>query len=373
MPLQRAEVGHPHQRRRLVDDEVGRRLARVGLRVVPTCEPLRRVLWQLLVPEPLGWSRRSGSGACSAGDRRGRAAQPARSALRTGRARAWSPVTPVPARGRAPCRGWSAASVRPKTSHLPFGPSASRAASSSALRSATTCGRRAIDASAAGRSERHIRSGSAWTSSFVRPLSTDRGCSSGSQPSTACSSRLCTSSHCSRSPRAPGLCGRGGPAPADRAASARGPRRAAHPRRPLPRGRPCRAVPTCPRPTRSRHRRRTRPRGITPSKSKYSIGWSSTWTAVRFARGSKRRAPRHGPTDQHAVDLEPEVVVEAPGAMPLHDEPRFPVRTHRSSALQTGHRLSDTPGESDNLVTLDHESGFGGSSPATSKQETMRW
>ena len=32
------------------------------------------------------------------------------------------------------------------------------------------------------------------------------------------------------------------------------------------------------------------PRGITPSKSKYSIGWSSTWTAIRRMRRVERRA-----------------------------------------------------------------------------------
>ena len=37
--------------------------------------------------------------------------------------------------------------------------------------------------------------------------------------------------------------------------------------------------------------------------------------------GVERRALRHGPADQHAVDLEPEVVVQAPGPVALHDEP----------------------------------------------------
>jgi hypothetical protein len=33
------------------------------------------------------------------------------------------------------------------------------------------------------------------------------------------------------------------------------------------------------------------------------------------------RAPRHGPAHQHAIDLEPEVVVQSPGPVPLNDEP----------------------------------------------------
>ena len=49
----------------------------------------------------------------------------------------------------------------------------------------------------AGRSERHRRSGSAFTSSLVRPESTERGCSSGSQPATTNSSFLCSSSQLS--------------------------------------------------------------------------------------------------------------------------------------------------------------------------------
>ena len=62
------------------------------------------------------------------------------------------------------------------------------------------------------------------------------------------------------------------------------------------------------------------PAGMTPSKSRYSIGWSSTWTAVRRAFGSSVGPLRHRPADQHAVDLEPQVVVQPPGPVPLHDE-----------------------------------------------------
>ena len=64
--------------------------------------------------------------------------------------------------------------------------------------------------------------------------------------------------------------------------------------------------------------------GITPSKSKYSIGWSSTWTAMRRTPGSSvgpfGTAQRH----EDAVDLEAEVVVEPRRAVPLDDEPPGP-------------------------------------------------
>ena len=60
--------------------------------------------------------------------------------------------------------------------------------------------------------------------------------------------------------------------------------------------------------------------GITPSKSKYSIGWSSTWTAIRRWRRIEGRALGDGPRHEDAADLEPEVVVEPRGAMALDDE-----------------------------------------------------
>ena len=51
VPLERPEVGGPHERGRLVDDEVGPGLAGVGLGVVPPGQPAGRVVGQLLVPE----------------------------------------------------------------------------------------------------------------------------------------------------------------------------------------------------------------------------------------------------------------------------------------------------------------------------------
>ena len=67
-------------------------------------------------------------------------------------------------------------------------PSASRAASSSAVGAAQIA---LLD---------HVAAGAAFTSSFVRPDFTERGWSSGSQPVTAASSCLCNSSHCLSSP-----------------------------------------------------------------------------------------------------------------------------------------------------------------------------
>ena len=46
----------------------------------------------------------------------------------------------------------------------------------------------------------HVAAGAAFTSSLVRPVFTDRGWSSASQPDTACSSCLWNSSHCSLPP-----------------------------------------------------------------------------------------------------------------------------------------------------------------------------
>ena len=63
------------------------------------------------------------------------------------------------------------------------------------------------------------------------------------------------------------------------------------------------------------------PFGMTPSKSKYSIGWSSTWTAIRRIVGSRVGPLGTAQLDEDAVDLEAEVVVEAGRAVALDDEP----------------------------------------------------
>ena len=64
------------------------------------------------------------------------------------------------------------------------------------------------------------------------------------------------------------------------------------------------------------------PDGITPSKSRYSmrvvLDVDGRVPDVRI----EGRALGHGPAHQHAVDLEPEVVVQPSRPVPLHDEPR---------------------------------------------------
>ena len=201
VPLQRAEVGRPDQRGRLVDHQVGRGLARLGVRVVPARQPVRRVVGQLLVPEARAARRRRGSGACSAGGPPGRAGPPGRSGRRSGSGRAWSPASRRAGRGTAPCPGWSAAARGRTPPSCRRAPSASSAASS--VGGGARDGRgaaRPTPAPAAGPSARS-GPGRPCTSSLVRPLSTDAGWSSGSQPLTAYSSCLCSSSHCSLPPR----------------------------------------------------------------------------------------------------------------------------------------------------------------------------
>ena len=83
------------------------------------------------------------------------------------------------------------------------------------------------------------------------------------------------------------------------------------PRRDRLAGSPSSPAPRAPSPARSRRRRRTRP-GDHTSKSAYSRGWSSTWIAIRRAFGS-RTGPGYRPAHQHAVDLEPQVVVQPAG------------------------------------------------------------
>ena len=68
------------------------------------------------------------------------------------------------------------------------------------------------------------------------------------------------------------------------------------------------------------------PDGITPSKSRYSIGWSSTCTARWRTFGSSVTPFGDRPAHEHAVDLEPEVVVESSGPVALHDERGAPAR-----------------------------------------------
>ena len=62
------------------------------------------------------------------------------------------------------------------------------------------------------------------------------------------------------------------------------------------------------------------PSGITPSKSMYSTGWSSVCDREPLLGRVERRALRHRPALQHAVELEPQVVVVGGGVVLVHDE-----------------------------------------------------
>ena len=62
------------------------------------------------------------------------------------------------------------------------------------------------------------------------------------------------------------------------------------------------------------------PLGIEPSKVAYSSGWSSVCTARWLTDVRLRQVLRHRPRHQHAVALEPEVVVQPAGVVLLDDE-----------------------------------------------------
>jgi hypothetical protein len=171
---------------------------------------------------------------------------------------------------------------RPKTCHTPpdaRSPSSSRRASSPAGSAVALSG---TAARAAGWSERHIRSGSALTSSLVRPLSTERGWSSGSHPPFANSSFLCSSSHRSRSPSLPVRTSTKRP----RSFSPNMSRCSSPPAS----ARPGSSTPSAGRQVPASHTMTSPPpyppAGMIPSKSMYSMGWSSTWKAARRAFGS---------------------------------------------------------------------------------------
>ena len=168
---------------------------------------------------------------------------------------------------------------RPKMLQVPASPNSSSALISS---SDTACGLRDTAARAAGKSERQRNAGSALTSSLVRPDNTDAGWSSGFQPSTAKSSCLCSSIHCSlpsrsvavrtstRRPRSFWPYTSAWISPAATAATGSS--------APWSCQVPVSQTMTSPPPY--------SPLGITPSKCKYSSGWSSTWTAMRRTPGS---------------------------------------------------------------------------------------
>ena len=214
-------------------------------------------------------------------------------------------------------------SSRPKTAHVAGGPSASSAASSSAVGAAGRRLQRRPRRRAAGRSERHSRSGSALTSSLVRPLSTDAGWSSASQPSTAYSSCLCSSSHCSL----PAASGPG-----------------AHQHEPA-----AQLLAVQVDVQLAVGHGAGRGSSVSCGSQVPGVPHDDVAAAVLAARDHalevevlervvldvERRPPdrrvegrtlRHRPADQHAVDLEPEVVVQPAGPVPLHHEPARPAR-----------------------------------------------
>ena len=132
VPLQRAEVRRPHQRGRLVDDEVGPRLPLVRLRVVPPRHPVGRVLRQLLVPEARPVRAVREAVHVEGPARAGRAARPGRSraAYRTSSrlVTGGSPSRP----GKSGLSRLVSRSSRPCTSQVPAAPSSSSAPSASA-------------------------------------------------------------------------------------------------------------------------------------------------------------------------------------------------------------------------------------------------
>ena len=173
----------------------------------------------------------------------------------------------------------------PERVHRPLRPSASSAASSSVGGGAsrTSVPERPTAASAAGRSLRHMAAGAAATSSLVRPLtSPTAGGPPGPSPARRASSFLWSSSHCSLPPSFARADEHEPPAQLlavqvevqlarrDRVGGVVGAWQA--PRCPMSH------TITSPPPY--------SPRGMTPSKSKYSSGWSSTWTASWRAFGS---------------------------------------------------------------------------------------
>ena len=166
-----------------------------------------------------------------------------------------------------------------------------------------------------------MRSGSALTSSLVRPLSTDAGWSSGSQPGTAYSSCLCTSSHCSSCAAV------AGPATADQDQPA-AQLVAVHVHVQLAGGDsgggvvggvrlPGAEVP---------HDHVARP-VLAPRDHALEVeilDGSSSLLRGALHVGVQRGSPRDRPADQDAADLEAEVVVQPPRPVPLHHEAPCP-------------------------------------------------
>ncbi len=211
-------------------------------------------------------------------------------------------------------------SSRPWSSHVPALPRWSRALSSSAVGAANVGGAGGALAGVSGapsvRSLCHTASRAAFTSSLVRPVFTDAGCSSGFQPGSAKSSFLCSSSHCSLPLRAsvppdqqePPLELLAGQIEVQLAAGDGGRRVTGARRRPraaVPHDHVAAAV-------------------LAARDHALEVGVLDRVVLHLHGQDARRRVQRrplgHGPAHQHAVQLEPQVVVQAPGPVPLHDE-----------------------------------------------------
>ena len=178
---------------------------------------------------------------------------------------------------------------------------------------------------------------SALTSSLVRPDRTLCGCSSASQPARACSSRLWISSHCSPSSSSNAVRGVD-PGRRDVRTIVNRPRSFSPARPELELAVPDRGrrigrlglrFPGAPVP-------HDHVAGAVLAGRDHPLEVEVLERMVldvdgHPARGRvQRRALRHGPRHQHAVDLEPEVIVEAGCAMPLDDEPPAAGRRRRA-------------------------------------------
>ncbi len=175
VPFQRAEVGRPDQRGRLVHHQVGAGLAGLGSRVGPARQPARRVVGQLLVPEP---------GGVRAAREAVHVQRPARQVGQRDRGdlRGIADQLPLGHRRRAVARREQrlvqVGQLELPAEHGPAAAVAERVQAGQLVRGrpgAAAAGGAAPRPAAAGRSDRHIRSGSAFTSSLVRPLSTEAG------------------------------------------------------------------------------------------------------------------------------------------------------------------------------------------------------
>ena len=84
---------------------------------------------------------------------------------------------------------------------------------------------------------------------------------------------------------------------------------------------------------------------MSPSKSRYSSGWSSVWTARRLSLGSSGSPFGHREGHERAVALEAQVPVQARRVVLLDDEPRRPraPRARVAGGLRGGREIALAP------------------------------